>query len=143
MNHYGHTLELIDDFYIQLTKSLILLDLTRTLKPTLEDVWKTVSNEVYIPDDWMQIKSQIERIIWTPSAVDLIRLREIDTESIIVKTIVDLTKRLTFIDDVEEYLNTFNKSFDISKIWEQINQKKDFFYIKELVEFIDSFSNQS
>ena len=91
----------------------------------------------------MQIKSQIERIIWTPSAVDLIRLREIDTESIIVKTIVDLTKRLTFIDDVEEYLNTFNKSFDISKIWEQINQKKDFFYIKELVEFIDSFSNQS
>lgn len=143
MNHYGHTLELIDDFYIQLTKSLILLDLTRTLKPTLEDVWKTVSNEVYIPDDWMQIKSQIERIIWTPSAVDLIRLREIDTESIIVKTIVDLTKRLTFIDDVEEYLNTFNKSFDISKIWEQIHQKKDFFSIKELVEFIDSFSNQS
>ena len=54
MNHYGHTLELYDDFYVKLTQSLILMELTRTLKPNIEEVWGIVSNnEAYIPDDWM------------------------------------------------------------------------------------------
>ena len=81
------------------------MELTRTLKPNIEEVWGIVSNnEAYIPDDWMQIKSQIERIIWTPTSVDLIRLRTIDSESIILKTIIDMTKRLTFIDNIKEYM---------------------------------------
>ena len=93
------------------------MELTRTLKPNIEEVWGIVSNnEAYIPDDWMQIKSQIERIIWTPTSVDLIRLRAIDSESIILKTIIDMTKRLTFIDSIKGYIEKFNPSFDISKI---------------------------
>ena len=47
-----------------------------------------------------------------------------------------MTKRLTFIDNIKEYMEKFNPSFDISKIEQKIQGKDDFFYINELHEFI-------
>lgn len=83
MNHYYHTISTITDLYCDITRYVMFLELSRTMKGEIYEKWQERHPEQdYIPSDWMRIQEQLGKVMWTPNFIDLIRFRSIDYSAI-------------------------------------------------------------
>ena len=136
-NHYYHTLEAITRMYVNLTKYIMFLELTRTMKDDLSGKWeKDCKNngcpeKEYIPSDWIVVQEQLGKIMWTPTFVDLIRFRYINYEALEAKIDEQYGERYGFLGknafvdkNLEDYIFLYRNNFDINNENEEIAKEE-------------------
>lgn len=117
INHYYHTLETITEMYVNLTKRIMFLKLTRELNEELEEKWeKTCPDKEYIPSDWLVIQEQIGNMVQNPTFIDLIRFRYINYEALEAKIDEQYNERNEFLEgnnwanrSLETYISDYGK----------------------------------
>lgn len=104
VNRYAHTLDLIGETYVSMTKEIMFLEATRGMSPVmdeknvLEKIWElTFPGKDFIPQEWLNIQSKLEQLVWSPTTSELMRLRQIDFESIMENIITQSNERRTFL----------------------------------------------
>jgi hypothetical protein len=116
--------------YVNLTKYIMFLELTRTMKEDVSQKWeKTYSDKKYIPADWLVIQEQLGKLMWTPTFVDLIRFRYINYEALEAKIDAQYDERYEFLglpdndwidENLKNYIFLYRNNFDENNENEEI-----------------------
>ena len=63
MNHFANTYQMLLDTYRAIGKEILFIDITKTIYPAVETVWKKINpNKQLIPDDWKKLFGMFERL---------------------------------------------------------------------------------
>lgn len=87
MHHYKETWNRLRELYLAISKTIMFLQLSEMIQPSLEEVWgcmkdSVTNGESLIPDNWYYLKSTFGQMLENPSQIDLLRFRQIDFETI-------------------------------------------------------------
>ena len=134
INHYENTLETLDSLYVGLTKEMLYLDLLNELSQyKLEPAWNEQHPGVeFIPDRWNTLRGNLEAIVWTPTANNILRARMIDLVALGRGLFDEIQLREDFIagnqrfanDNLKKYINNFrmnNASLQLTTLYNEID----------------------
>ena len=104
INRYANTLDLIGETYVSMTKEIMFLELSRNFhlnsdgESILDKVWKfAFPDKDLIPQEWLDVQSKLEQMVWQPKTTDLMRLRQIDLESVMKEVVFQSNERRKFL----------------------------------------------
>ena len=102
-NHYLHTLKEIEGECHRMFNLVLFLQVASVMCSEAEAVWnglnpKWNSNEPWVPNNWIYLKDKLRELLEAPTAMDLLRFRQLDMDSIIKNNDVQCGAR---IDGVE------------------------------------------
>ena len=100
VNHFANTLNLFRDSYRGLAKTILFFELSETVNGNMQKVWEKMFNgREFIPREWLEVRDVLKRL-QTPTTIDLLRMREIDIETVVGAIMDQIQERLDFMRSV-------------------------------------------
>lgn len=98
-NHYLHTLKELTDEWHRLYNTMLFLEVGAIIEPELKTIWENLVSsynfdEPWIPDNWTYLEDKFRTLLNKPTAIDLLRFRQLDTDTIIKNNDVQIGTRL-------------------------------------------------
>ena len=98
-NHYLHTLKELTDEWHRLYNTMLFLEVGAIIEPELKTIWESLVSsynfdEPWIPENWTYLEDKFRTLLNEPTAIDLLRFRQLDTDTIIKNNDVQIGTRL-------------------------------------------------
>ena len=115
LNHYLHTMNEIEEEWHRLYNTMLFLEVSATIVPELKTVWENLlpkynGNEPWVPANWEFLEGKFKGLLEIPTAIDLLRLRQLDMDTIILNDDVQYGLRINGIsvggEDVPGFLES-------------------------------------
>ena len=131
-NHYLHTMGEIVGEWHRLYNTMLFLEISAIIVPEIKTVWGSLKQEYsfdepWVPENWIYLEGKFRELLELPTIVDILRVRQLDVDTIIKNDDVQYGARIDGIKvgdtsiqgflvtlsgedgDKEEYINTHCK----------------------------------
>ena len=118
MNHFDNTWGFFNQVRRGVAMEIMFLNAIALLNPTILEMWNEVNpDEKWIPDEWREVEDNMSNMVQSPTCIDLLRMRQIDIESIALFIDAYWHMRIKFLEDhglynenLYNYIFKFNES---------------------------------
>lgn len=100
-HHYYNTLGRLADGYIALKRAIVFLEHTAERFPGSKVAWEKAKGEDFIRSEWDMLDDRLGRLVRQPTAIDIIRARQLDFDALYVELKRQIDERVEFLDGLD------------------------------------------